>query len=82
MAEKSLFYNALPDASSPTGYDRNYNADDISDWLDVVMTTGVIKSNTGLKVTPAGGLSVSVDVGKAVINGKPYRNDAAKVFTI
>ena len=82
MAEKSLFYNALPDASSPTGYDRNYNADDISDWLDVVMSTGVIKSNTGLKVTPAGGLSVSVDVGKAVINGKPYRNDAAKVFTI
>lgn len=82
MAEKSLFYNALADASSPTGYDRNYNADDISDWLDVVMSTGVIKSNTGLKVTPAGGLSVSVDVGKAVINGKPYRNDAAKVFTI
>lgn len=82
MAEKSLFYNSLSDASSPTGYDRNYNADDISDWLDVVMSTGVIKSNTGLKVTPAGGLSVSVDVGKAVINGKPYRNDAAKVFTI
>ena len=82
MAEKSLFYNAFTDASSPTGYDRNYNADDISDWLDVVMSTGVIKSNTGLKVTPAGGLSVSVDVGKAVINGKPYRNDAAKVFTI
>ena len=82
MAEKSLFYNSLPDASNPTGYDRPFNADDISDWLDVVMTTGVIKSNTGLKVTPAGGLSVSVDVGKAVINGKPYRNDAAKVFTI
>lgn len=82
MAEKSLFYNALPDSASPTGYDRNYNADDISDWLDVVMSTGVIKSSTGLKVTPAGGLSVSVDVGKAVINGKPYRNDAAKVFNI
>lgn len=82
MAEKSLFYNSLPDASNPTGYDRPFNADDISDWLDVVMLTGVIKSNTGLKVTPAGGLSVSVDVGKAVINGKPYRNDAPKVFTI
>lgn len=82
MAEKSLFYNSLPDASNPTGYDRPFNADDISDWLDVMFTTGVVKSNTGLKVTPAGGLSVSVDVGKAVINGKPYRNDAAKVFTI
>lgn len=82
MAEKSLFYNSLPDASNPSGYDRPFNADDISDWLDVVFLTGVIKSNTGLKVTPAGGLSVSVDVGKAVINGKPYKNDAAKVFTI
>lgn len=82
MAEKSLFYNALPDPSSPTGYDRRYNADDISDWLDVIISTGVIKSNTGLKVTPAGGLSVSVDVGKAVINGKPYRNDASKIFGI
>lgn len=82
MAEKALFFNALPDASSPTGYDRNYNGDHISDWLDVVLTTGVIKHNTGLKVTPAGGLSVSVDVGKAVINGKPYRNDSAKTFNI
>lgn len=82
MAEKALFFNALPDASQPTGYDRNYNADDISDWLDVVLTTGVIKSETGLKVTAAGGMNVSVNVGKAVINGKPYRNDAAKAFTI
>ena len=82
MAEKALFFNALPDSTKPTGYDRNYNADDISDWLDVVLTTGVIKSNTGLKVTAAGGMTVSVDVGKAVINGKPYRNDSAKAFTI
>ena len=82
MAEKSLFWNSYPDASNPTGHDRPFNADDISDFLDVIISTGVIKSNTGLKVTPAGGLSVSVDVGKAVINGKPYRNDAAKVFTI
>lgn len=82
MAEKSFFYNSLPDASNPTGYDRPFNADDISDFLDVIFVTGVIKSNTGLKVTPAGGLSVAVDVGKAVINGKPYRNDASKVFQI
>lgn len=83
MAEKSFFYNSLPDPSNPTGYDRPFNADDISDWLDVVFLTGVIKSNTGLKVTPvSGALAVSVDVGKAVINGKPYRNDGAKVFTL
>lgn len=82
MAEKALFYNALPDPSSPSGYDRPYNADDISDWLDVVIATGVVKSETGLKVTAAGGMNVSVNVGKAIINGKPYRNGSAKTFTI
>lgn len=82
MAEKALFFNALPDSAQPTGYDRNYNADDISDFLDVVMSTGVVKSETGLKVSAAGGMSVSVNVGKAVINGKPYRNDSARAFTI
>ena len=82
MAEKSLFYNALPDASQPSGYDRAYNAEDLSDWLDAIITTGVVKSADGLKVTAAGGMEVSVNVGKAVINGKPYRNDSAKAFTI
>ena len=82
MAEKALFFNALPDARYPTGYDRNCNADDISDWLEVVLETGVIKSNTGLKVAAAGGMNVSVNLGKAVIRGKPYKNDSAKVFTI
>lgn len=82
MSEKALFFNALPDASQPTGYDRNYNADDISDWLEVVLPTGVVKSDTGLKVAAAGGMAVSVNVGKAVINGKPYRNDSLKTFTI
>ena len=35
MAEKSLFFNALPSSEFETGYDRNYNADDISNWLSV-----------------------------------------------
>lgn len=82
MAEKGLFFNALPDERQPTGYDRNYNADDISDWLDVIFPTGVIKHATGLQVTAAGGMNVSVNVGKAVINGKPYRNDSARTLTV
>lgn len=82
MSEKSLFWNSYEDASDPSGYDRPFNADHVSDWLDVIISTGVIKSNTGLKVTAAGGLSVSVNVGKAVINGKPYVNDTAKIFKI
>lgn len=82
MSEKSLFWNALKNSSYPTGYDRNYNGDDISDWLAAVLTTGVIKSNTALKVSATSGMVVSVAAGKAVINGKPYINDAAKTFTV
>ena len=74
MAEKSLFYNAFPDAESPTGYDRNYNGDDLSDWFSIVCETGVLKS--GLAVSAGSGLSVNVAVGKATIRGKGYINNA------
>lgn len=74
MAQKGLFFNALPDSSSPTGYDRNYSADDISDWFSIVCTTGVLKD--GLQVSAGTGLSVNVAVGKATIKGKGYVNNA------
>ena len=73
--ERSLFFNALPDESFETGYDRNYNADDISDWLSACITTGVIKSTNGLQVLENSGMTIKVSAGKAVINGKPYIND-------
>lgn len=74
MAQKSLFFNALPDESYQTGYDRNYNADDISDWFSIVCETGVLKG--GLQVSVGTGLSVNVAVGKATIKGKGYVNNA------
>ena len=74
MAQKGLFFNALPDSTSPTGYDRNYSADDISDWFSIVCTTGVLKN--GLAVSAGTGLSVNVAVGKATIQGKGYVNNA------
>ena len=80
MSEKSLFFNALPNADSPTGYDRNYNADDISDWLAVVWDTGVVKG--GLKVLAGTGMTVNVDLGRAAINGKAYINQSTLPFTI
>lgn len=82
MAEKSFFYNALPDTTSQTGYDRNYNADDISGWLATVWETGVVKSNEGLKVVENSGMSVNVNAGKACILGKPYNNTSVKALTI
>lgn len=80
MAEKSLFFNALPDPTSETGYDRNYNADDISNWLSVVWDTGVVKD--GLSVEATTGMTVNLNVGRAAINGKAYINNAIKTFTI
>lgn len=80
MAEKSLFFNALPNSSYETGYDRNYNADDISNWLAVVWDTGVVKG--GLAVEAATGMNVNLNVGRAAINGKAYINNALKTFTI
>lgn len=87
MAEKNLFFNAFPDATSQTGYDRNYNADDISDWFSIVCDTGVVKTNVennepqGLKVVAAGGMAVNVKIGKATIKGKGYINDSLKALT-
>lgn len=82
MAEKAFFYNALPDESSVTGYDRNYNADDLSDWLATVWETGVVKSDEGLKVVASSGMTVNVNAGKACILGKPYNNTSLKALTI
>ena len=82
MAEKAFFYNALPDESSVTGYDRNYNADDLSDWLATVWETGVVKSDEGLQVVASSGMTVNVNAGKACILGKPYNNTSLKALTV
>lgn len=85
---KALFFNALPDAESSTGYDRNYNADDLSDWLKLVCETGVIKTDTednkpsGLKVVATSGMVINVKTGKAAIRGKAFINDTLENFTI
>ena len=87
MAEKSLFFNAFEDETSETGYDRNYNADDISDWQAAFFDTGVVKTDVeenepqGLKVVAAGGLNVNVKVGRAAIKGKGYINTSLKSLT-
>ena len=80
MAEKSLFFNALPSSDYATGYDRNYNADDISDWLSVVWDNGVVKG--GLAVEAATGMTINLNVGRAAIQGKAYINNAIQSFTV
>ena len=85
---KALFFNALPSADSETGYDRNYNADDVSDFLSMVCDTGVVKTDTsnnepqGLKVVAVSGMTINVKVGKAAIKGKGFINDALESFVV
>ena len=74
MAQKSGFFNALLDAGV---YDRTYTADDYSENLAVVISTGVLRSaNDDLKVT-ANGLNLTVAIGRAWINGHYYFNSTA-----
>ncbi len=74
MAQKSGFFNALLDAGV---YDRTYNADDYSDNLAVIIGNGVLRSaNDDLKVT-AVGLNLTVNAGRAWINGHYYNNTTA-----
>lgn len=85
---KGLFFNALPDETSVTGYDRNYNADDFSEWLSMICETGVVKTNTvntepqGLKVVAASGMTINVNAGRCAIKGKGFINEALESFVI
>ena len=74
MAQKSGFFNALLQAGV---YDRQYNADDYSDNLAVVISNGVLKSaNNDLKVI-SNGLNLTVNAGRAWINGHYYNNESS-----
>ena len=88
MAEKGFFFNAFPDSNFETGYDRNYSADDISNWLQAAFTTGVVKTNSqnnepqGLKVVATTGMTINVNAGYACILGKPYLNSSLVSFDV
>lgn len=77
MAQTSGFFNALLNNGK---YDRKYNADDYSDNLAAIIGTGVRRSgDNDLYVQAAGGMALSVNIGRAWIEGKWYKNDT--VFT-
>lgn len=73
MAEKSGFFNARKINGE---YDRKYSANDYTDNLAVIISTGVLRSSADdLKVT-ASGMLVTVAAGRGWINGHYYYNDA------
>lgn len=74
MAQKSGFFNALLQAGV---YDRQYNADDYSDNLAVVISNGVLRSGVNPLQVSASGLNLSVASGRAWIKGHYYYNETA-----
>lgn len=71
MAQKSGFFSAIFNAGIP---DRKYSAEDYSDNLGAIISSGVFRStNDDLKVT-ASGLNLTVGVGRGWIEGHYYNN--------
>ena len=81
MAINSYFFNALPDGSG--GYDRVYNADDITGYLDLLVSTGVFANPANnLQVVARGNMNITVEAGSAWINGYKMVNTADYPLTI
>lgn len=76
MAEWSSFFNSYDG-------DRKYTAAEFVEYFTSFIGNGVFNGGTDLKVNAAGGMDVSVAVGKGWINGYYYINrDAPKTLTI
>lgn len=75
MAEKSGFFSALRNQSGQ--YDIKYTAEDYSNNLAAVISNGVRRSgDDDLRVKAIGGYALSINPGRAWINGRWYWNDA------
>lgn len=81
MAIKSYFFNAV---LSGGVYDRTYNAEDVTSYLDKILGNGVFPNpSTSLQVTATGsGLNVSVAAGQGWINGHKLINTSALTLTL
>lgn len=76
MAEHFGFFDALETADGL--YDRTYSARDYSENLATIISNGVLRStNDDLKVT-VNGLTVTVGIGRAWINGCWYHSRRAQ----
>lgn len=77
MAQQSGFFNAFKNGAQ---YAPKYNANDFANNLAAIVSTGVRRSgDNDLYVQAAGGMALTVGVGRAWIKGRWYFNDA--IFT-
>lgn len=76
MSLKSGFFNSV-------NGDRLYNADDIGNYFDGLISNGVFESvGNRLAVTPGDGMSVVVDTGRAFINCHYMTNDTQLTLSL
>ncbi len=80
MAINSYFFNAvLTDGT----YDRVYNADDITSYLDLLVSDGVFPNpSTNLQVRASSGMNIAVGAGSGWINGHKMVNTTDLVLSV
>lgn len=80
MAIESYFFNAIENDGV---YDRIYNADDVTSYLDLLVGNGVFPNpSTQLQVRVSSGMNVIVGAGSGWINGHKMINTADMVLSL
>ena len=80
MAIESYFFNAIENNGV---YDRIYNADDVTSYLDLLVGNGVFPNpSTQLQVRVSSGMNVIVGAGSGWINGHKMINTADMVLSL
>ena len=80
MSIKSMFFNAVLDGGV---YDRTYNAEDVTSYLDKIVGSGVFPNpSTQLQVVATSGMHVGVTQGQGWIDGHKVVNTATEELTI
>ena len=80
MAINSYFFNAI---ESGGVYDRTYNAEDLSSYLDLLVGNGVFPNpSTNLQVRASSDMDIIVGAGSGWINGHKMVNTADLVLTV
>jgi hypothetical protein len=80
MAIQSYFFNAVLNDGE---YDRTYNAEDVTSYLDLLVGNGVFPNpSTMLQVRASSGMTVIVGAGAGWINGHKMINTADMTLTL
>ena len=80
MAIQSYFFNAVLNDGT---YDRTYNAEDVTSYLDLLVGNGVFPNpSTMLQVRASTGMNVIVGAGAGWINGHKLVNTADMTLTL